>query len=229
MRSTENDYIMGAVHRQSDRAGRDEEVSAVDAYHDGGRSSGRRRFRVEINMLVTSGADHRPGLGSMYGLLALGFHVTYAVSSTVNFAQGSTMMLGAVLCYTFAVTFGWPLPLAAAARARAVRALRACRRARRGAAVRAARLECLADGDGRARHRRRQRGAVHLRQGPARHAVMPWATRFGRQSRASTFSCCRSLIPVVGLVLARGLHLFSTRRATARRCSRWCRTATPRA
>src|SRR5215204_3257755 len=52
------------------------------------------------------------GLGSMYGLLALGFHVTYAVSNTVNFAQGSTMMLGAVLCFTFWVTFGWPLALA---------------------------------------------------------------------------------------------------------------------
>ena len=52
------------------------------------------------------------GLGSMYGLLALGFYVTYAVSSTVNFSQGSSMMLGAVLCYTFAVTFGWPGPAA---------------------------------------------------------------------------------------------------------------------
>jgi branched-chain amino acid transport system permease protein len=52
------------------------------------------------------------GLGSMYGLLALGFHVTYAVSNTVNFAQGSTMMLGAVLCFAFFVTLGWPLPLA---------------------------------------------------------------------------------------------------------------------
>jgi branched-chain amino acid transport system permease protein len=52
------------------------------------------------------------GLGSMYGLLALGFHVTYAVSNTVNFAQGSTMMLGAVLCFTFWVTLGWPLTLA---------------------------------------------------------------------------------------------------------------------
>jgi branched-chain amino acid transport system permease protein len=52
------------------------------------------------------------GLGSMYGLLALGFHVTYAVSNTVNFAQGSTMMLGAVLCFAFYVTLGWPLPLA---------------------------------------------------------------------------------------------------------------------
>jgi len=48
------------------------------------------------------------GLGSMYGLLALGFYVTYAVSSTVNFAQGSTMMLGAVMGFTFGVTFGWP-------------------------------------------------------------------------------------------------------------------------
>ena len=47
-------------------------------------------------------------LGSMYGLLALGFYVTYAGSSTVNFAQGSSMMLGAVFAYTFAVTFGWP-------------------------------------------------------------------------------------------------------------------------
>jgi branched-chain amino acid transport system permease protein len=49
------------------------------------------------------------GLGSMYGLLALGFYITYAVSSTVNFAQGSSMMLGAVFAYTFAVRLGWPL------------------------------------------------------------------------------------------------------------------------
>lgn len=49
------------------------------------------------------------GLGSMYGLMALGFHVTFAVSGTVNFAQGSTMMLGAVLTFAFAQTLGWPL------------------------------------------------------------------------------------------------------------------------
>jgi len=59
-------------------------------------------------MLVTSAIISGLALGSMYGLLALGFYVTYAVSSTVNFAQGSSMMLGAVLAYTFAVTFGWP-------------------------------------------------------------------------------------------------------------------------
>jgi branched-chain amino acid transport system permease protein len=49
------------------------------------------------------------GLGSMYGLLALGFHVTYAVSATVNFAQGSSMMLGAVFAYVFAVKLGFPV------------------------------------------------------------------------------------------------------------------------
>src|SRR5438045_2560897 len=52
------------------------------------------------------------GLGSMYGLLALGFYVTYSVSSTVNFARGSSMMLGAVFAYAFSVRLG--LPLAAA-------------------------------------------------------------------------------------------------------------------
>ena len=52
------------------------------------------------------------GLGSMYGLIALGFHITYVVSNTVNFAQGSAMMLGAVLGYTFGIRYGWPMPLA---------------------------------------------------------------------------------------------------------------------
>ncbi len=52
------------------------------------------------------------GLGSMYGLVALGFHITYAVSGTVNFAQGSAVTLGAVLGYTLGVTLGWPMPVA---------------------------------------------------------------------------------------------------------------------
>jgi branched-chain amino acid transport system permease protein len=63
-------------------------------------------------MLIPSALITGLGLGSMYGLLALGFYVTYAVSSTVNFAQGSTMMLGAILCFTFWVTLGWPVWLA---------------------------------------------------------------------------------------------------------------------
>jgi branched-chain amino acid transport system permease protein len=71
-------------------------------------------------MLLTSAVISGLGLGSMYGLIALGFHVTYVVSNTVHFSQGSAMMLGAVLGYTFAVTLGWPLPLAA------ITALAAC-------------------------------------------------------------------------------------------------------
>jgi branched-chain amino acid transport system permease protein len=63
-------------------------------------------------MLIPSALITGLGLGSMYGLLALGFYVTYAVSSTVNFAQGSTMMLGAVLAFTFGVTLGWPMAFA---------------------------------------------------------------------------------------------------------------------
>ncbi len=63
-------------------------------------------------MLITSAIITGLGLGAMYGLLALGFHITYVVSNTVNFSQGSSMMLGAVLGYTFAVTLGWPLPIA---------------------------------------------------------------------------------------------------------------------
>jgi len=63
-------------------------------------------------MLIASALISGLGLGSMYGLLALGFHVTHAVSNTVNFAQGSTMMLGAVLCFTAWVTLGWPIPIA---------------------------------------------------------------------------------------------------------------------
>jgi branched-chain amino acid transport system permease protein len=60
-------------------------------------------------MLVISALITGLGLGSMYGLLALGFHVTYAVSATVNFAQGSSMMLGAVFAYACANRLGLPV------------------------------------------------------------------------------------------------------------------------
>ena len=65
-------------------------------------------------MLLISAIVTGLAVGSMYGLIALGFHVTYVVSNTVNFSQGSSMMLGAVLGYTFSVKLGWPLPLAVA-------------------------------------------------------------------------------------------------------------------
>jgi len=67
-----------------------------------------------VDTLITSALISGICLGSMYGLIALGFHVTYVVSSTVNFSQGSSVMLGAVLGYTFAARLGWPLPLALA-------------------------------------------------------------------------------------------------------------------
>lgn len=62
--------------------------------------------------MITAAIITGLGLGSMYALLALGFHITYVVSRTVNFAQGSAMMVGAVLGYSFYITWGWPLWLA---------------------------------------------------------------------------------------------------------------------
>src|SRR5437763_13508825 len=53
------------------------------------------------------------GLGSIYGLIALGFTLTFSVSGTVNFAQGSSVMLGAVLCHTLFVGMHWPFAPAA--------------------------------------------------------------------------------------------------------------------
>ena len=63
-------------------------------------------------MLILSALITGIATGSMYGLLALGSHVTWAVSRTVNFAQGSSMMLGAVLLYGLAVTHSVPGPVA---------------------------------------------------------------------------------------------------------------------
>jgi branched-chain amino acid transport system permease protein len=55
------------------------------------------------------------GLGSIYGLVALGFTLTFAVSGTVNFAQGSSVMLGAVTCQLLSVGMSWPTSAAIAA------------------------------------------------------------------------------------------------------------------
>src|SRR2546423_6859474 len=70
------------------------------------------RLQGEKGILITSAIVSGLCLGSMYGLIALGFHVTYVVSSTVNFSQGSSVMLGAVLGWAFAVRLGWPMPAA---------------------------------------------------------------------------------------------------------------------
>lgn len=65
-------------------------------------------------MLLFSAIVSGVAVGSMYGLIALGYHVTYVVSNTVNFAQGSSVMLGAVLGYVLAIRLGLPVPLALA-------------------------------------------------------------------------------------------------------------------
>jgi branched-chain amino acid transport system permease protein len=53
-------------------------------------------------------------LGCIYSLVALGYTLTFATSKTLNFAQGSAMMLGAVTTLLLVVDLGWPWPLAIA-------------------------------------------------------------------------------------------------------------------
>ena len=48
----------------------------------------------------------------MYGLVALGYHITWATSRTMNFSQGHAVMVGAVVAYAMFVGLHWPFPLA---------------------------------------------------------------------------------------------------------------------
>lgn len=50
-------------------------------------------------------------LGSVYGLIALGFHISWSVCGAVNFAQGSSAMMGAVATFMLWQA-GLPMPLA---------------------------------------------------------------------------------------------------------------------
>ena len=45
----------------------------------------------------------------MYGLVALGYHITWATSRTMNFSQGHAVMVGAVIAWALIVALGWPL------------------------------------------------------------------------------------------------------------------------
>lgn len=47
--------------------------------------------------------------GSIYGLVALGFTIIYAVTRIINFAQGEFVMIGGMLSFTLASTAGLPL------------------------------------------------------------------------------------------------------------------------
>ena len=160
-------------------------------------------------MLISSALITGLGLGSMYGLLALGFHVTYAVSATVNFAQGSSMMLGAVFTYALAVRVGWPLPLAAAAALALcalygvlVEVLAVRPFARRGSnawLMATVALGIVAD------------NAVLFTFGKEpRGFQMPWATG-SFEIAGITLSPLHLVIPATGLTLAAALHIFATR------------------
>ena len=166
-------------------------------------------------MVVTSALITGIGLGSMYGLLALGYHVTHVVSHTVNFAQGSTMMLGAVLCFTFNVTYGLPAAVAVPL------ALAGC--ALWGAVVERIAVRPFA-----------QRGSnswlmATVALGIVLENVVLFT--FGKDPRGMPPSVLTAnsvsigslkieilqiLIPAVGLALAAGLHLFSQRTLTGK-------------
>src|SRR5437660_2238274 len=149
------------------------------------------------------------GLGSMYGLLALGFYVTYAVSSTVNFAQGSSMMLGAVFTYTFAVRLGWPFAPAAllalllcALYGLLVEVLAVRPFARRGSnawLMATVALGIIADNTVLFTFGKEPRGFA-----------LPWAA-VSTNVLGVHVSVLQVAIPVVGLALAGLLHAFSRR------------------
>ena len=149
------------------------------------------------------------GLGSMYGLLALGFYVTYAVSSTVNFAQGSSMMLGAVFTYTFAVRLGWAFVPAAllalllcALYGLLVEALAVRPFARRGSnawLMATVALGIIADNTVLFTFGKEPRGLA-----------LPWAAH-ATDVLGVHVSLLQLAIPATGLALAAGLHEFSRR------------------
>ena len=51
-------------------------------------------------------------IGSVYGLVAVGFCMVYNTTEVINFAQGEFVMLGGMIAATAFGEFGWPLPLA---------------------------------------------------------------------------------------------------------------------
>lgn len=50
--------------------------------------------------------------GSIYALIAFGYNITWTTSRTLNFAQGTAVMLGAVIGLTLVVDWEWPWVLA---------------------------------------------------------------------------------------------------------------------
>lgn len=63
---------------------------------------------TELLQLLISGLT----IGSVYGLVAVGFCMVYNTTEVINFAQGEFVMLGGMIAATASSGFGWPLPVA---------------------------------------------------------------------------------------------------------------------
>ncbi len=51
-------------------------------------------------------------VGSIYAAIALGFSLVYRVTGAINLSQGGFALVSAMIGYTFAVAWGWPLVFA---------------------------------------------------------------------------------------------------------------------
>ncbi len=63
---------------------------------------------TEFLQLLISGLT----IGSVYGLVAVGFCMVYNSSGVINFAQGEFVMLGGMMAATVAASLGWAVPAA---------------------------------------------------------------------------------------------------------------------
>jgi branched-chain amino acid transport system permease protein len=50
-------------------------------------------------------------VGSVFGLVAVGFCLVYSTTEVVNFAQGEFVMLGGMIAASWLAVTGWPVPL----------------------------------------------------------------------------------------------------------------------
>src|SRR5690349_13276007 len=53
--------------------------------------------------------------GSVFAVVALGFSLVFRVTGAINLSQGAFCIVGALVMYSFQMSLGWPVALAAAA------------------------------------------------------------------------------------------------------------------
>ena len=72
-----------------------------------GRGGGWRRV-IQAVQIVIGGLVQ----GSVFAVIALGLSLVYRVTGIINLAQGGFCILGALLFYSLAEGYGWPVPVA---------------------------------------------------------------------------------------------------------------------